>query len=165
MFSKIVSDLIKKRVDEIKDTYKPLKLKNVKAVCGDTKWLRGCYGNIWYELAVNKRTGTVFYQEFCGSVGSSWTNYSNEDIVVVGNVCNPMTMQEIKKMVYDVIGCTPRHEAREYVFEKIKEEQQKAWDAIENDNPGCSDYDIYDKWVAWGNNRYGEKDISDWIII
>lgn len=68
-------------------------------------------------------------------------------------------------MVYDVIGCTPRHEAREYVFEKIKEEQQKAWDAIENDNPGCSDYDIYDKWVAWGNNRYGEKDISDWIII
>lgn len=80
-----------------------LRLKGIKKVSGETKELKGYYSPEYLQLNVNKVTGEVWTNYHYNLGQNSWTQYEDDNILNCGNICNPMTMSEIKEMVMEAI--------------------------------------------------------------
>lgn len=76
-----------------------LKLKNIKKVAGETKCLKGYYHGGYLQLNYNKKTHELFTVYFYSLGHNSWVVYHDDNIVTIGNISEPMTMQEIYDMV------------------------------------------------------------------
>ena len=76
-----------------------LKLKNIKKVAGETKCLKGHYHGGYLQLSYNKETNELL-TDYLYSLGhNSRVVYHDDNIVTIGNISEPMTMQEIYDMV------------------------------------------------------------------
>lgn len=96
-----------------------MKLHGIKAVCSESKYLdRYGYG-LWMEIFVNQRTGHVW-----GSLEASqtWTSYEDKDILRVGWIRTPHTMEQIRDLVEGAIEydaeCEEAHAAWKAAFDQ-----------------------------------------------
>lgn len=80
-----------------------LKMAGLKKVSSETKGLRGYYSGEYCEVFYDISTGEV-WSEYQYSLGqNTWTVYDNPDVIKVGNVSAPKTMQELADMVQDAV--------------------------------------------------------------
>lgn len=72
------------------------KMTGLKEASGETKSLRGYYSGTYVEIFYDRATGEVWgnYQ-----VGSTYTKYDDPNVVPIGNVYSPATMQKIADRV------------------------------------------------------------------
>lgn len=77
-------------------------MNGLKAAAGDTKGLKGYYSGEYVELFYNRTTGEVWtrYQYSLGQ--NTWTEYHDRDVVKIGNISDPCTMQQIADMIKEV---------------------------------------------------------------
>ena len=72
-----------------------LKMRGLKTAAGESKCLRGHYDPRYIQISYNRATGDVITDEHY-DLGHSWqTFYNNADIINIGNMCSPHTMQRI----------------------------------------------------------------------
>lgn len=81
------------------------KMVGLKKVAGQTKGLRGYYSGEHLELFFNRNSGEVWtkYQVSIGQ--NSFTVYDSEEIVKIGNLARPYTMQEIADLINQNVEC------------------------------------------------------------
>lgn len=76
-----------------------MEIKGLKKIAGESKSLKGFYSPEYLQLNYNKETGEA-WADFHHSLGhNSWNQYDDENILFVGNICEPMTMAQIKEMI------------------------------------------------------------------
>lgn len=81
-----------------------LKMTGLKKISGDSKNLGGYYSGEYIQISYDKSIGCV-YADYHYSLGhNSWTVYHDSDIVSVGNISAPATMQEIADMIYTAVS-------------------------------------------------------------
>lgn len=89
------------------------KMKGLKKVAGETKSLTGGYYSGHYlQLNYNRSTGELFTNFHCSLGQNSWSVYHDKNIVRIGNMSEPHTMQEIADWVAEVMAY--RVEVEEY---------------------------------------------------
>ena len=77
------------------------KINGLRKIAGHTKGLCGGYDPYYLELVYNKSTGEAWTNEHV-DLGHSWyTRYDDSSIVRIGNLCYPMTMQELADLIAD----------------------------------------------------------------
>lgn len=87
-----------------------LKIKGLKKVSGETKSLRGYYSGEYMEVFYNTATREV-WSNYQYSLGQNiWTVYDNPDIIKVGNICQPMTMQQLTDKILAVVSFLAQEE-------------------------------------------------------
>lgn len=82
-----------------------MKYKGIRKACGRTKSLKGFYGDTHLQLNVGLDTGEVWVDEH---LGNNWSQYKDKNVISCGNIYNPMTMEEIRRMVDDAIAYSGR---------------------------------------------------------
>ena len=80
-----------------------LTIKGIKRICGETKSLKGYYSPEYLELFYNIETGESWtnYQYSIGH--NTWTEYHDPHIIKIRNLCEPCTIEQIKKFIEDGI--------------------------------------------------------------
>lgn len=78
---------------------KGLKMIGLKKASGGTKGLRGGYSGEYCEIFYNKKTGEVWANWQVSLGQNTWTIYHDANIIKLGNVVNPKTMQDIANMI------------------------------------------------------------------
>ena len=75
------------------------KMVGLKAASSETKGLGGYYSPEYVEMFYNRNTGEIRakYQYSLGH--NTFTVIDDDDTIRLGNVCSPMTMQEIADMI------------------------------------------------------------------
>lgn len=74
-------------------------MKGIKRVCSDTKTLRGFYSPEYLQLFYDAKTDELF-TEFLFSIGhNSFIQSDDPEIINLGFLYEPMTMQEVKEYV------------------------------------------------------------------
>lgn len=89
-------------------------IKGLKKVAGETKSLTGYYSGHYLQLNYDKSTGELITNYHCSFGQNSWTVYHDENIVRIGNLSRPYTMQEIADLIAEVMA--RRAEVEEYGF-------------------------------------------------
>lgn len=85
---------------------KEMKIKGLKKVAGESKCLQGYYSGRYLQLNYDRKTGEIWTDEHISLGQNSWTEYHDSNILVCGNICKPVTMQEIRQMVENAIAET-----------------------------------------------------------
>lgn len=75
------------------------KMTGLKAASSATKELRGYYSGEYVELFYDLSTGAVWTKYQCSLGQNNWTEYDDSNIVCIGNISEPVTMQEIADMI------------------------------------------------------------------
>lgn len=78
-----------------------LKIKGIKKIAGESKNLGGYYSGEYLQLNYDTKTGEAWTDYHTSFGQNSWTEYNNSTIINCGNICNPITMEEIREMIKD----------------------------------------------------------------
>ena len=80
-----------------------LKMVDLSKTAGETRNLRGYYTGVYHQLNYNTATGEI-WTDYHYSIGqNTWSQYNDADIINIGNICNPTTMQGIADMIHNAI--------------------------------------------------------------
>ena len=79
-----------------------LKMVGLKAAAGDTKCLANCggyYSGHYIQISYDRVTGEILttYLYFLGQ--NEWSVYHDPNVITIGNVSAPITMQGIANMI------------------------------------------------------------------
>lgn len=91
-----------------------MKMTGLKAASGDTKGLSGYYSGEYVELFYDRSTGEVWTVYQCSLGQNWWTEYHDSEVIKIGNISSPKTMQELANLIHNRV---------EYVKE------QREWEA------------------------------------
>ena len=80
------------------DTHE-LKMTGLKAAAGSTKDLTGYYSGLYEELFYDRSTGEVWTVRQWSLGHNTWTVYHDPDVIKIGDLSEPTTMQEIADMI------------------------------------------------------------------
>lgn len=75
------------------------KMVGLKAASGNTKGLRGYYSGEYCELFYDRSNGEVWTNYKVSLGQNAWTEYHDSNVMTVGNLDEPTTMQEIADMI------------------------------------------------------------------
>lgn len=87
-----------------------LKIKGIKKIAGESKGLEGYYSGHYLQLNYDKKTGEAWTDEHVSFGQNNWTEYNDSSIINCGNICEPVTMEEIRKMIKDKLEMKNRME-------------------------------------------------------
>jgi len=77
-----------------------MKYKGVKKLAEESKCLTGgYYSGEYMQINYDKTTHEVWGDYFVSLGQNSWNVYHDENIIRIGNICNPVTMAEIAEMI------------------------------------------------------------------
>ena len=79
------------------------KMEGLKKVAGETKDLRGYYSGMYHQINYNQKTGEVWSDTHVSLGHNSWSEYSDTDIICVGNVYDRTSMQDLANMIAGAI--------------------------------------------------------------
>lgn len=96
-----------------------MKIKGLKRIAGDSKFLNGYYSGRYIQVNYDRETGYA-WGDFFHSLGqNSWNVYHSPDVIRVGNICEPTSMEELRRLVADAVDLHDRKVARESVAASI----------------------------------------------
>lgn len=79
-----------------------MKIKNIKAVAGETKRLtKG--GSEYLQLNFDKNDKRAFVNDFFDDSRSCFARYEDKNIIVIGNITKPMKMTEIEELINQTV--------------------------------------------------------------
>lgn len=81
-----------------------LKMCGLKRVAADSKSLNGYYSGRYLQLNYDKSTGEVFTNFHYNLGQNSWSVYHDPNVVVIGNISSPHTMQQIADLIFEIIN-------------------------------------------------------------
>ena len=75
------------------------KMVGIKAASGATKGLRGYYSGEYCELVYDRSNGEVWTKYQCSLGQNAWTEYHDSNVITIGHLDEPTTMQAIADMI------------------------------------------------------------------
>lgn len=84
---------------KIKVREKEYEIKGVRKVCGETRRLCDYTRGAYLQLNYDRSDGKVWTDYHVSFGHNSWNEYKDKDIITIGFIDVPMTMEGIKKMV------------------------------------------------------------------
>lgn len=91
-----------------------LKMVGLKEAASETKYLANCGGYLgghYVQISYDRVTGEILTNYHCSLGQNEWSAYHDKDIITIGNVSEPVTMQTIADMIADAIE---HRDAEEY---------------------------------------------------
>lgn len=80
-----------------------LKMIGLRSACSDTKGLTGYYSGRYVQISYDLRSGEILTNYHVSLGQNSWMQYHDHDVISVGNISEPATMQEISDMIYSAV--------------------------------------------------------------
>ncbi len=77
-----------------------LKMIGLRKAAGATKPTKGYYDGYYIQISYNIKTGEIHVNEHWNLGHNDYVKYHNPDIINVGNICTPTTMQGIADMIH-----------------------------------------------------------------
>ena len=79
-----------------------LEMKGLRKAASETKDLTGYYSGHYVQISYDPTDGEIL-TDYHYNLGQNWWTVYHESIIVIGNVSEPKTMQEIADMVGEVV--------------------------------------------------------------
>ena len=80
-----------------------LKMIGLRKVAGESKSTKGYYDGYYIQISYNIITGEIHVNEHWNLGHRDYVVYHNPNIINVGNICTPHTMQDIADKIYDAV--------------------------------------------------------------
>ena len=77
-----------------------LTITGLKEASGMTKGLNGYYNPAYVELFYDRSTGEAWGKWQYSLGQSTWTKYDDPDVIKIGTICEPKTMQELADLIH-----------------------------------------------------------------
>lgn len=87
-----------------------IKIKGIKKIAGESKNLQGYYSGQYLQLNYDTKTGEAWTNHHTSFGQNSWTEYDGNSIINCGNICEPITMEEIREMIIEKLEMKNRME-------------------------------------------------------
>lgn len=88
-----------------------LTITGLKEASGMTKGLNGYYDPTYVELFYDRSTGEAWGKRQYSLGQSTWTKYDDPDVIKIGNISEPKTMQELADLIHEEVENTKIAEA------------------------------------------------------
>lgn len=76
-----------------------LRIEGLKKIAGESKHLTGYYSGQYLQINYDRTTGKTWTDFHCSFGQNSWTQYHDSNIINCGNISEPMTMVQIRKII------------------------------------------------------------------
>lgn len=78
-----------------------LKMTDIKQAAALTRDLTGYYSGHYVQLSYDLSNGAVITNAHYSLGQNSWVRHASPDVIAIGNISTPKTMQQIADMIYD----------------------------------------------------------------
>lgn len=76
-----------------------IQIKGLRKIAGESKSLKGYYSPEYLQLNYDRKTEEA-WTDFHYSLGhNSWVRYDDKNIIIICNICRPVTMKEVREMI------------------------------------------------------------------
>ena len=76
-----------------------LKIKGIKQISSDSKNLQGYQDGAYLQVNYDTSTGAAWSDYHCSLGQNTWCDYHDANIITVGNISSPKSMQDIANMI------------------------------------------------------------------
>ena len=88
-----------------------LQMKGLKKIAGESKNLDDYYSGKYLQISYDTETGDVL-SDYHYSLGhNSWSSYDDSGIITVGNISEPISMQQLASRIYACVEEFKRNNA------------------------------------------------------